>query len=148
MKDVDLTDTHTVTLVDALASGDQLAMTATDVQSKAVIAHYMHSGSTAVMPAASEVLAIQAAIAASSFTITNTDDSTGSGTGQITWSFSAADNKFAFLGQGETLTLTYAVQVADSQGSITTQPVTITITGTNDAPVISVGEGNLSLIHI
>jgi hypothetical protein len=40
---------------------------------------------------------------------------------------------------GQTATLTYTVQVADTHGGSTTQNVVVTITGTNDAPVITSG---------
>ena len=65
-------------------------------------------------------------------------DSTGSGTGgSDTWTFSAQDGNFDYLAAGETVTLTYTVQVDDGHGGIVTQPVTITVTGTNDTPVIT-----------
>ncbi len=68
-------------------------------------------------------------------------DTTGSGTGgSDTWTFSAQDGNFDYLAAGETVTLTYTVQVDDGHGGIVTQPVTITVTGTNDAPVITSGE--------
>ena len=35
--------------------------------------------------------------------------------------------------------LTYTVQVDDGNGGVVTQPVTITVTGTNDTPVITSG---------
>src|SRR5262249_50077830 len=38
---------------------------------------------------------------------------------------------------GETLTITYNVTVTDNLGVSLTQPVTITITGSNDAPVLA-----------
>ena len=66
-------------------------------------------------------------------------DSAGmvSGTGSIGIAFNAADNNFDFLAAGETLTVTYDVTVKDDDNAISTRPVTITITGTNDAPVIN-----------
>ena len=65
-------------------------------------------------------------------------DSTGSGTGgSDTWTFSAQDGNFDYLAAGETVTLTYTVQVDDGHGGIVTLPVTIVVTGTNDTPVIT-----------
>ncbi|VIO68053.1 Endo-1,3-1,4-beta-glycanase ExsH [Bradyrhizobium ivorense] len=64
-------------------------------------------------------------------------DSTGGVTGSRDWTFSAADNSFDYLAVGETLTLTYTIEVDDHHGGVVTQPVTITITGTNDTPVIT-----------
>jgi VCBS repeat-containing protein len=62
-------------------------------------------------------------------------DSNGNGT--IKWSFSAADKDFDFLAKNQTLVLTYEVKVSDNHGGSTTQTVKITITGTDDKPVIS-----------
>ena len=53
----------------------------------------------------------------------------------ITWTFNSGGEAFNFLPAGETITLTYTVEATDSHGAKTTHPVTITITGTNDAPV-------------
>ena len=67
-------------------------------------------------------------------------DTTGSGLGgSDAWNFSAQDKSFDYLAAGETLTLTYTVQVDDGHGGVVTQPVTITVTGTNDTPVITSG---------
>jgi VCBS repeat-containing protein len=63
-------------------------------------------------------------------------------TGTITWSFDSGSEAFDYLAVGETLTLTYTVQVTDSQGATDTQEVTISVTGTNDAPVITVEAGD------
>ena len=63
-------------------------------------------------------------------------DGTGSGSGSVAVTFSAADSAFDFLASGETLTVTYNVTVSDITGASSTQPVTITIHGTNDATVI------------
>ena len=64
-------------------------------------------------------------------------DSTGSGSGSIALTFSAAETAFDFLAAGQTLTVIYNVTVTDDGGVSSTQPVTITIIGTNDTPVIT-----------
>ena len=64
-------------------------------------------------------------------------DSTGGVTGSSAWTFSAADKNFDYLAAGEKLTLTYLIQVDDHHGGVVTQPVTITITGTNDVPTFT-----------
>src|SRR5262249_47566663 len=74
------------------------------------------------------------------FTPTLTHDATGGGTGIVGWTFSVSDQAVEFLATGQTLTQTYTVQVADNNGGLTTQDVTITITGTNDVPVIGVAQ--------
>ena len=64
-------------------------------------------------------------------------DSTHAVLGSVDFTFSAADKNFDFLAEGETLTVTYNVTVMDNFGATSTQPVTITITGSEDAPVIT-----------
>jgi VCBS repeat-containing protein len=54
--------------------------------------------------------------------------------GGIEWKFDSGSQAFNFLPAGEKLTLTYTVEVDDGHGGKDTHPVTITITGTNDAP--------------
>src|SRR5262245_22797264 len=70
------------------------------------------------------------------FTPTLAHDATGGSTGIVGWTFSVSDKAVDFLAAGQTLTQTYTVLVADNNGGLTTQDVTITITGTNEAPVI------------
>jgi VCBS repeat-containing protein len=63
-----------------------------------------------------------------------TDPSTGDGSGTVQWTFSVQDSAVDYLAAGETLTQYYDVSVNDGHGGIATETVTITITGTNDAP--------------
>ncbi|SDK85603.1 type I secretion C-terminal target domain (VC_A0849 subclass) [Modicisalibacter muralis] len=56
-------------------------------------------------------------------------------TGQ--WVYTLDNAAAQNLGAGDQVTETYSVQVDDSNGGIATQTVTITITGTNDVPVIN-----------
>ena len=78
------------------------------------------------------------------FSVTDTDAGTpgvqvtkadGATSGSASWSFSAPDNAFDFLAEGETATLTYTVTIDDGDGGTDDHVVTITITGSNDAPV-------------
>jgi VCBS repeat-containing protein len=64
---------------------------------------------------------------------------------KLTWNFNSSGQAFDYLATGESLTLTYTIEVEDSQGAIDTQLVTITITGTADAPVITGGPDTSSL---
>ncbi|KQV68058.1 VCBS domain-containing protein [Rhizobium sp. Root1220] len=68
----------------------------------------------------------------------------GSATGTIGWNFAADDKTFDYLGRGETVTLRYTVEVDDHDGGKGTQVVTITVTGTNDAPVIAQTTANVT----
>ena len=63
-------------------------------------------------------------------------------TGQLTWNFNSASELFNHLAVGESMTLTYTIEVQDSEGAIDTQTVVITITGANDAPIITVEAGD------
>ena len=58
----------------------------------------------------------------------------------INWSFNSGSEAFNFIPAGQTLVLHYTVRAKDSNtgtGNFVDQPVTITITGSNDAAVIA-----------
>ncbi|WP_342710725.1 VCBS domain-containing protein [Bradyrhizobium sp. B124] len=78
------------------------------------------------------------------FTLGAETDSTNGATGTQAWSFSAQDKSFDYLANGESVTLTYSVQVDDGHGGTVSQPVTITVTGTNDLPTIVAGSTTAS----
>lgn len=70
------------------------------------------------------------------------DSATGDGHGQVQWNFSIESSAVQFLGQNQTLALTYRSTVMDSSpfgGTHATagQDVVVTIFGANDAPVIA-----------
>jgi VCBS repeat-containing protein len=107
--DVDLTDTHTVStkLTSASLSGP---------------------GSLAPGPLAIFENALSASVAS---------DSTGTGSGTISWKLADLPVYLAdFIPKGETLTLIYTVTVTDSQNATSTQNVTVTITGTDSPAVV------------
>ncbi len=60
----------------------------------------------------------------------------------LSWSFASGSEFFDYLAVGESLTLTYTIRVTDNAGATDDQEVTITITGTNDTPDITVGSGD------
>ena len=60
-----------------------------------------------------------------------------SNSGTVSWTFDAGSGVFDYLKAGESIELTYTVDVADGHGGLVDQDVTITINGTNDAPVIA-----------
>jgi fibronectin-binding autotransporter adhesin len=67
-------------------------------------------------------------------------DPSNKNTGSASWTYSIADKAFDFLAAGEQLTLTYMVRVDNNfapSNETTLIPITITITGTNDVPVIT-----------
>jgi VCBS repeat-containing protein len=63
--------------------------------------------------------------------------SDSNGSGQLKWSFSDADKDFDFLSANQTLVLTYDIMVSDNHGGTAIQTVTVTVTGTDDKPVIN-----------
>jgi VCBS repeat-containing protein len=75
---------------------------------------------------------------------TTLHDSTGTGTGSVDWNFGLADKDFDFLAAGETLTVKYDVKVSDAS-TTATQTVSVTVTGANDAPVITSGPESASV---
>jgi VCBS repeat-containing protein len=66
----------------------------------------------------------------------------------VGWSFQVADSVLDSLQAGQTLTQTYDVTVDDGKSGTVTQTVTITITGTNDAPIITSGTQSGSVTEI
>ncbi|HCD36748.1 MAG TPA: hypothetical protein DEQ23_06970, partial [Chlorobium sp.] len=60
--------------------------------------------------------------------------------GTVTWSYSIAEIALDFLAAGEKVTAVFTITVNDAQGGTDTEDVTITLTGSNDAPVITVVE--------
>jgi VCBS repeat-containing protein len=83
---------------------------------------------------------------AGTFTPIIADNTTGDGKGQISWSFSVPDKDLDSLAAGQVLTQTYSIIANDGQGGNANQDVTITLNGTNDAPIAtvkSIGKQNL-----
>ena len=105
--DVDLSDTHTVSITRVTEQGTTTGLP----ESEPTILNWLSLGALT--------------------------DSTGHVTGSQAWTFSAADKSFDYLAAGETLTLTYTIQVDDHHGGVVSQPVTITITGSNDVPTVT-----------
>src|SRR6202008_1607324 len=62
--------------------------------------------------------------------------------GSIPWSFTGGENRFEYLAQGESVTLTYTIEVRDNNNGTDTQTVAITVTGQNDNPVITTAPGS------
>ncbi len=64
------------------------------------------------------------------------DAATGDGSGEVTWTFTVNDGALNDLADGQTITQVYTVTIDDDNGGTATETVVVTITGTNDAPVI------------
>jgi VCBS repeat-containing protein len=67
-----------------------------------------------------------------------TDPATGAGDGTVTWTYEVLNSAVQYLAAGETATEIFTVTIDDGQGGTVDQVVTITVTGTNDAPVLTV----------
>jgi fibronectin-binding autotransporter adhesin len=91
-----------------------------------------------------DILKVEAAITVSENTGPN-----AIGNGTANWTYSVTDKAFDFLAAGETLTLTYTATVDNNYQPLDqagTTTITITITGTNDAPVITSPQQNVSFV--
>jgi VCBS repeat-containing protein len=65
-------------------------------------------------------------------------DSTGDGTGgAVNWTYTVDDSAVESLGEGETKVETFTVTLADQHGGTAQKTITVTIHGTNDAPVVT-----------
>ena len=114
--DIDLTDRPTVTTSFASfdykdAAGDDLTLTLTPAQQAAIVA--LETG-LALSP-----------------------DAANANNGTVGWSYSATDSALDFMAAGDKLVLTYNATVNDGAGDTVTTPVTVTITGSDDAPAVS-----------
>jgi VCBS repeat-containing protein len=76
--------------------------------------------------------------------VTLDTDSTGGATGSATWAYTVSDAALDPLAQGQTATDTFDVLVADPNGGIAQQPITITLTGSNDTPVVQTPDQSLA----
>ncbi|MEI9924472.1 MAG: VCBS domain-containing protein [Bradyrhizobium sp.] len=72
------------------------------------------------------------------FTLNTSKHDTGGG-GSIGWTFSVPDSAIQHLAVGQTLIQKYTVQIDDGNGGRALETVTVSISGTNDAPTISGG---------
>ncbi|MEI8720300.1 VCBS domain-containing protein [Mesorhizobium sp. ISC11] len=67
-----------------------------------------------------------------------TSDTTGSGLGGvITWNYSVADSDVEYLAKDQTKVETFTITLDDGNGGTVDRTVSVTITGTNDAPVVA-----------
>ncbi len=60
-----------------------------------------------------------------------------SAAGTVDWTFSADPALFDYLAEGQTIELRYEVEVEDIRGATDSVIVTISVTGSNDAPVLT-----------
>ncbi|WP_286162512.1 beta strand repeat-containing protein, partial [Methylobacillus flagellatus] len=79
-------------------------------------------------------------------TVLTSDDSGTTGTaGSVRYTYSVANSAAAYLADGETVTETFTITADDNNGGTVSEDVTVTITGTNDAPTVTaVTNGSLT----
>ena len=71
-------------------------------------------------------------------TATKAADTTSTGTGgSIAWSYSVADSAVEYLAAGQTKVESFTVSLDDGHGGLVTKQVDVTVTGTNDAPILA-----------
>ena len=58
------------------------------------------------------------------------------GTGVVEWRYSVEDSAVQYLAEGETKEETFVITVTDEHGASVDQDITVTITGTNDRPIV------------
>ncbi len=65
-------------------------------------------------------------------------DTTGSGTGgQLTWNYRVAASAVEYLAAGQTKVESFTITLDDQNGGLVTRQIDVTITGTNDAPIVT-----------
>ena len=70
-------------------------------------------------------------------TVVKNSDTTGTGTGgQLTWTYTVADSAVEFLAAGQTKVESFTITLNDQNGGLITEQINVTITGSNDVPVI------------
>ena len=69
---------------------------------------------------------------------TITDPATDAGDGTVTWNYTLANSATQYLGQGDEAYETFTVTISDGYGGTVSQDVTVTVTGTNDQPDLTV----------
>jgi VCBS repeat-containing protein len=76
--------------------------------------------------------------------IQGTNDATGLG-GKVGWQYTVADSLIEYLSDGQTKVEQFNLFISDNHGGVLPQTITITLTGTNDLPIILSGDFTGSL---
>ncbi len=130
--DVSQTQAEAETAINASGSFDVLDVDVTDIVTiSATIV--TTGGNDGGAPSQAALLAMFTASPASVIDGTQT-------TGTVNWSFDSGADQFDYLAVGEQLDLTYRVTVTDDHGATDYQDIILTITGTNDVPVVAAAD--------
>ncbi|MFL8992093.1 VCBS domain-containing protein, partial [Pseudomonas azerbaijanorientalis] len=68
------------------------------------------------------------------------DESTGDAAGSVGWSYTLNNSAAQYLAEGQTKTEVFTVTLTDDFGATVTKDVTITLTGTNDQPTLTIDD--------
>jgi len=131
---VGLTETNA-----GLTTNGKLTVTEVDLTDVVQISVVSVGASGTTLGLGPDNAALKAMLSLSSATILTDSVATAE---KFTWTFNSQNEAFNYLDDGETLTLAYVVRATDNRAASDDQTVTITITGTNDVPVITVGAGD------
>ncbi|WP_458371196.1 VCBS domain-containing protein [Pseudomonas fluorescens] len=74
------------------------------------------------------------------FELSAVSEAANAANGSVQWTYNLSNAAAQYLAQGQTVSETYLVTISDGHGSSVTQNVTVTITGTNDAPTVAAAE--------
>lgn len=108
------------------------------------IVHTSATGVTSGLP--HDAAALDAALR-SYLSVQSISKDVGTSNGLITELFSAPDKTFDYLAAGETVDLVYTIKVTDAFGANANETVKVTVTGTNDAPVLSADVGVHAIVQ-
>ncbi|PYZ99458.1 hypothetical protein A6K26_009475, partial [Gammaproteobacteria bacterium 2W06] len=106
-------------------AGDSLTVSTSTAETDVTLAYTASGDETST----SLPFGLDAAALRGAFSITNT--ATGA------WEYDASALDLEALGSGDTVELTYTVTGEDAAGATADEQVTVTLTGTNDAPVVT-----------
>ncbi|RXK02444.1 VCBS domain-containing protein [Halarcobacter bivalviorum] len=76
-----------------------------------------------------------------------TEGNDGDGAGVVSWEYEVSNADVQYLSAGETKEESFDITIDDGKGSTDVKTVTVTITGTNDAPIITGGPDSAQLIE-
>ncbi|MBK9082480.1 MAG: tandem-95 repeat protein [Rhizobiales bacterium] len=131
--------THTVRVDDGTTSDNQAQRISFNDTDRTDVSHSLAATAVATTSGAFGAGGLPSLETALGWLTPSLTQRAAGGNGQINWSFVAPDSAFDYLGAGDTLVLTYQLNVTD--GSLSTtgagRTVTVTVTGQNDGPALA-----------
>ncbi len=126
---------------DVNENGGNLTVTGSIIFNDVDLSDILHGGEITVAPVGDEVLGTLFLNGIEGFDAVNQDANT------VSWVFSVNAGQLDKLKAGETLTQAYVVRISDVHGGFVDQTVTITIVGTNDAPIVTLNSNSAAFIE-